>query len=102
MNFNTDGFNNRTNYIRNANDRNRLNKMGASNIDNSFAKMKVEENKPNIKTVSTSSTFIKEEVRGNKDNFILRNNNMMNANRKVNSNNHVSNAMNKNMFKKFN
>ena len=101
MNFSTDGFNNRTNYINNANDRNRLNKMGPSNIDNSFAKMKVQENKPDIKTVSIDSTFIKEEVRGNRDNFVLRNNNMMNANRRVNPNNPVSNAMNKNMFKKF-
>ncbi len=101
MNFSTDGFNNRTNYIHNANDRNRLNKMGPSNIDNSFAKMKVEENKPDIKTVNTDSTFIKEEVRGNRDNFVLRNNNMMNVNRKVNPNNPVSNAMNRNRFNKF-
>ena len=101
MNFNTDGFNNRTNYIQNSNDKNRLNKTGPSNIDNSFAKMRVEENKPDIKTVDTSLTFTKEESRGSKDNFVLRNKNMMSANRKIDPNNPVSNAMNRNMFKKF-
>ena len=44
---------------------------------------------------------IYEEVKGSKNNFVLRNNNMMNANKKVNPNNPVSNAMNRNMFKKF-
>jgi len=101
MNYSGDGFNNRSNYIHNSNDVNRLNKMGPSNIDNSFAKMKVRENTPDIQTTNTDKTILKEDARGNKDNFILRNNNMMNANTKVNPNNPVSNAMNKNMFKKF-
>ena len=101
MNFNTDGFNNRTNYINNANDMNRLNKMGPSNIDSSVAKMRSQENKPDIKTVNRDMNFNKEEVRGNRENFVLRNNSMLNANRKVNTNNPVANAMNKNMFKKF-
>ena len=76
MNFNTDGFNNRSNYIHNSNDRNRINKIGPSNIDNSFAKMKIDENKPDIKTVNTDKAILKEEVRGTKENFILRNHNM--------------------------
>jgi hypothetical protein len=101
MNFNTDGFNDRTNYIHNANDINRLKKMNSSNIDNSFAKMKMEENRPDIKTVNKDKEFSKENIRGNKDNFILRNNNMMNVNKKVNSNNPVSRAMDKNRFKNF-
>lgn len=101
MNFNTDGFNERNNYIHNSNDMNRLNKMGPSNIDSSFAQMKVLENKPNVETANTDTQIIKQEVRGSKENFILRNNNMMNANAKPLSNNPVSNAMNRNMFKKF-
>lgn len=102
MNYNTDGFNERTIYINNANDRNRLNKMGPSNIDSSFAKMKIEENRPDIKTVDTNSNVeIIEEVRGNRENFILRNNNMRNANTNPNLNNPVKNAMDRNMFKRF-
>ena len=100
MNFNTDGFNERTNFINNANDMNRLNKMVPSNIDSSFAQMKISENKPDVTTVNTDKTIIKEEARGSRDNFVLRNNRMMTANNKPNSNNPVSNAMNRNMFKK--
>ena len=99
MNFNTDGFNERTNFINNANDRNRLNKMGPSNIDSSVAKMRISENKPNIETVNTDKTILKEEARGNHENFLLRNNSMMNVNRKVNPNNPVRDALNK--IKKF-
>ena len=99
MNFNTDGFNERTNFINNANDKNRLNKMGPSNIDSSVAKMRIRENKPNIETVNTDKTILKEEARGNRENFLLRNNSMMNINRKVNPNNPVRNALNK--FNKF-
>lgn len=95
MNFNTDGFNERTNFINNANDRNRLNKMGPSNSDSSVAKMRISENKPNIETVNTDKTILKEEARGNRENFLLRNNSMMNVNRKVNPNNPVRNALNK-------
>lgn len=101
MNFNTDGFNERSNYIHNSNDMNRLNKMGSSNIDSSFAQMKINENKPDIETVNTDTVIFKEEVRGAKENFVLRNRNIMNANMKQSSNNPVSNAMNRNMFKKF-
>jgi len=101
MNYNTDGFNERRIYINNANDKNKLNKMGPSNIDNSFAKMKVAENKPDIDTVNNDKVIVPEEVRGNRENFLLRNNNMINANRNITQNNPVRDAMNKNMFKKF-
>lgn len=101
MNFNTDGFNERNNYIHNANDINRLNNMGPSNSDSSVAKMKISENKPDIKTVDTDKIIFIEEVKGNKENFVLRNHNMMNINKKINPNNPVRNAMNKNNFKRF-
>ncbi len=101
MNYNTDGFNNRHIYINNANDARRLKQNGPINSDSSVAQMRINENKPDIKTVNTDKTILKEDVRGNRENFVLRNNNMMNANRKVNPNNPVSNAMNRNMFKKF-
>ena len=92
MNFNTDGFNERSNYIHNSNDKNRLNQMGT---------MKIDENKPGVQTTKTDTVMLKEEVRGAKENFVLRNHNMMNANSKSTLNNPVSNAMNRNMFKKF-
>lgn len=100
FNFNTDGFNERTNYIHNANDMNKLKQNGTTNFDNSFAKMKVEENKSDVETTKSEVIFTKEEARGNQDNFIIRNNNMRNANIKPSANNPVSNAMNRNMFKK--
>lgn len=102
MNFNTDGFNERTNFIHNSNDKNRLSSMNSGNtLDSSFAKMKIDENKPNIQTASADVVVFKEEVRGAKENFVLRNRNIMNANTTSASNNPVSNAMNRNMFKKF-
>lgn len=101
MNFNTDGFNDRTIYIHNSNDRNRLNKTVIGNFDNSFARMRVEENRPDVKTVNLDKKIIKEEPRGSKDNFVIRNKNMMNANSRVNQNNPVANALNRNIFKKF-
>ena len=100
FNFNTDGFNERTNYIHNANDMNKLKQNGPSNFDNSFSKMKVEENKSNIETTKSEVIFVKEEASVNRDNFIVRTNNMRNVNAKPNMNNPVSNAMNRNMFKK--
>ena len=101
MNFNTDGFNERTNFINNANDKNKLSRIGPLNSDSSFAKMKVNENKPDIQTVNTEKIILKEEAKGNRENFLLRNNNMMNVNRKVNPNNPVRDALNKNKFNKF-
>ena len=99
MNYNTDGFNERVNYIWNSNDINNLNKKGPSNFDNSFAKMKIDENKPDINTVNTDKTISVERVKDNRDDFILRSNSMRNA--RLNQNNPVSNAMNKNRFKNF-
>lgn len=100
MNYKTDGFNERTSYIRNANDMNRLNEKGPSNFDNSFAQMKSEERKTIVETVDTDVAQYKEEVRGNRENFILRNNNMRNANMKPTLDNPISNALNRNLFKR--
>lgn len=101
MNYNTDGFNNRNIYINNSNDRNNIARNGPSNIDSSFAKMRINENRPDVKTVNNDKVIVTEEVRGNRENFVLRNNNMINANARVNPNNPVNNAINRNMFKKF-
>ncbi len=99
-NYSTDGFNERTNYIKNSNDINRL-KENECTFDNSFAKMRTDERKNMVETTDNTNVDNVEETRGNKDNFIVRNNNMMNANSKVNYNNPVQNALNRNMFKKF-
>ena len=99
-NFNTDGFNERTTYIRNANDQNKLSKMN-HNFDNSFAEMRVQENRPDVQTVNTDKTILAEEAKGNVNNFVLRQNNMRNVNRPINDN-PVSRAMNKNNFNIFN
>lgn len=100
MNYNTDGFNERNIYIHNSIDMNKLNQNGPSNFDNSFAKMKVEENRSDVKTVDTDVNFTYEEARGNRENFVLRNNNMRNANARPNMNNPVAQALNRNMFKR--
>lgn len=100
MNYNTDGFNERTNYIHNSNDMNRLKKEGPSNFDNSFAQMRVDERKNLVETTNQDKVIVTEEVRGNQDNFVLRNNNMRNVNVKPTANNPVSNALNRNMFKR--
>ena len=95
MNYNTDGFNERMNYIQNSNNiRNKQN-----NFDNSFAKMRSEERRNMVETTNNDQISLKEEVRGNKENFILRNNAMNNANKKPIANNPVSQAMARNMFK---
>ena len=101
MNYNTDGFNERSIYIHNSNDMNRIRENGPSNIDNSMAKMRVEENRPDVETVDTDKSIYIEETRGDRENFILRNNNINNFNRQVSQNNPVSRAMHNNMFKKF-
>ena len=93
MNYNTDGFNERMNYINNANGKNRLNKMTSNTSDSSVVKMRINENKPDIKTVNTDKIILKAEAKGNRENFVLRNNNMNNVNRNTNQNNPVSNAM---------
>lgn len=101
MNFNTDGFNDRSIYIHNSNDRNRLAKNGPSNIDNSFAQMRVEERKNMVETTNDDVKFFKEEVKGNRENFILMNNNMRNINTRGNQNNPLRNVMDRNRFKRF-
>ena len=101
MNYNTDGFNDRSIYINNANDRSRIEKNGPSNIDSSVVQMKIDENKPEVNTYEEKKSTYIEETRGEKDNFVLRNYNMRNANRSVPSNNPSMNAMNRNMFRKF-
>lgn len=100
MNYNTDGFNERTNYIHNSNDMNRLKKNGPSNFDNSFAQMRVEERRNLVETTNNDEVIIEKEVRGNKENFIIRNNNMNRVNSKPIVNNPVSAALNRNMFKR--
>lgn len=97
-NYNTDGFNERSIYIHNANDMNKL-KENNPIFDNSFAKMRTEERRNKVETTNNNAIVSNEEVRGNKDNFIVRNTNMNNSNVKVNSNNPVQNALNRNMFK---
>lgn len=98
-NYNIDGFNERSIYIHNSNDMNKL-KNNNPTFDNSFAKMRTEERRKTIETSNNDSINVTEEVRGNINNFVIRNNNMMNANRGVNPNNPVQNALNRNMFKK--
>ena len=102
MNYNTDGFNERTNYIHNSNDINKLNSNGPSNFDNSFAQMRVEERKNLVETTNQDKIEVAEEVRGSRENFLLRNNNMRQANAKPTMNNPVSNAMSRNSFKRWN
>lgn len=100
MSYNIDGFNERTNYIRNSNDINRINKNGPNSFDNSFAKMRSEERKNLVSTTNQDKTIVNYDVRGNRDNFLIRNNAMNNVNQKPIKNNPVSNALNKNMFRK--
>lgn len=100
MKFNNDGFNERTTYIRNSNDLNRLRKNGIKHLDNSFAQMRMEERRNLVETTNQDKVIVTEEVRGNKDNFLLRNNNINRLNTKPNANNPVSNALNRNMFKR--
>lgn len=96
-NYNTDGFNERSIYIHNSNDRNKLNNV---TFDNSFAKMRTEERRNEIQTTNNDASIVIEETRGNKDNFVVRNSIMNNSNVKVNPNNPIQNALNRNMFKK--
>ena len=101
MNYNTDGFNERNIYIHNSNDMDRLKQNGPSNIDSSFAKMRSEERRGLVETTNNDAVITTEEVRGNKDNFIIRNNAMNNANVKPIPNNPISQAMNRNRFNQF-
>ena len=99
MRFSTDGFNERTNYIRNSNDANKLRSKGLTNFDNSFAKMRSEERRNIVETTNQDKIFIKEDVKGNKDKFLLMNNNLRQVNSKPNVNNPLRDVINRNMFK---
>lgn len=100
MKFNTDGFNERINYINNSNDMSKLKQNGPNNIDNSFARMRVEERRNMVETTNHDSIIVPKEIRGNKENFLIMNNNINRTNAKPNINNPVSNAINRNMFKR--
>ena len=93
-----DGFNNRKIFVMNANNERFNNKSG--NFDNSLAKMNSE--RRGLVQTTNSSEPLKpiEEVRGNKENFIIRNNNMNNFGKKPNKDNYVSRALNNNNYKK--
>ena len=103
-----DAFNERSNYIHNAVDKNRLQKIGPSNIDSSFAQMNVNSHKSDVETVQNDQIDVIPEVKGDKDNFVIRNKNIMNAqsnpNPKPNEDNFVirnNNFINsQNMFRK--
>ena len=51
MNYNTDGFNERTNFIHNSNDLNKA-KKNHIQLNTSFTEMKIKENSSNVKTHS--------------------------------------------------
>lgn len=56
MNYNTDGFNERTNFIHNSNDLNKS-KVNPKRFDTSFAEMKVRENKSDVKTYNSDKNL---------------------------------------------
>lgn len=94
MKYNTDGFNERSIYIHNSLDKNKHH----SNFDNSFAQMRALEHKNDVTTVNCDKTFDYVEARGERENFVLRNNNMRNSLSKP-PDNSVSRALNRTMFK---
>lgn len=102
--YNVDGFNERTMFIKNSNNRRVLNtnkKMNnMTNFNSSFAKMKISENKPDIETAKREDQNYIDQVRGNKDNFVLQNYNL-NHFSDLKEQNSVSDALNRNRFKKF-
>lgn len=96
--YNIDGFNERTNYIHNSNDMRKLNKNKI--YDSSFAKMKIKENSPNIKTSEKEGSNYIELPKGDKDNFVIRNYNINHFNNSnKNCSNRVIDALNRNRFK---
>ena len=60
MSYNTDGFNERSNFIHNSNDMNKLQKNGPSNFDNSFAQMRMEERRNLVETVNNNKAELVE------------------------------------------
>lgn len=94
-----DGFNNRKLYVMNANN-SRFNNNKSGKFDNSLAKMNSE--RRNLVQTADSSSTLKpiEDVRGNRENFVIQNNHISNFGKKVPDNNYVSRALNNNRFKK--
>ena len=93
-----DGFNERTNYIHNSLDSSKP----FQPFDNSFAQMRSEEHKTDVQTSSndkSNSDIPVEEVRGTRDKFIIRNNNMNMANKAPSANDPVFRALRNNSFK---
>lgn len=88
-----DGFNERNNYIRNSVDANKVNSMGPTNLDSSFAQMNVNAHKNDVETVNTDKIEVVPEVQGNKENFVLRNADMMNAQENINTQMNNNNIM---------
>lgn len=92
MNYNTDGFNERSIYIHNSLDKGKKH----AKFDNSFAQMRALEHKNDVATVNSDKIFTYKEIRGNKENFILRNAKMSNSEPKGNLNPLFHNNMFKN------
>lgn len=93
---NIDGFSERRLAFLNSNDkRNQLPK-----VDNSLAQMMVKDNSADVETANHDSTTIPEEAKGNKENFVIRNYKINTANAPIKSN-PVSDALNRNRYKKF-
>lgn len=95
-NYSTDGFNERSNFIHNSNDKKRLSNMN-SNYDNSLVGMRIKENMPDVKTSSSDNVTINNYDK--MDKTILNNAKMNNLN-KPNLDNPVSRALN-NRFNNF-
>ena len=57
MNYNTDGFNERSNFIHNSNDLNKS-RMHPKKVDTSISQMKVTENKSDVKTYNEDSNIL--------------------------------------------
>ena len=62
--------------------------------------MRTDERRNLVTTTNQDQVLVTEEARGNKDNFLIRNNNMNRVNAKPNMNNPVIDALNRNMFKR--
>lgn len=89
MNYNNDGFNERSIYIHNANDNRRLNNCNKKN-DSSFAQMRVDENRNKVVTSNRDYFNLSTSTQVNKEKFVI-------MNKKINN---LNTSTNKNMFKK--
>ena len=82
MNYNTDGFNERSFYVHSSNDANKLKEKEPVSYDNSLPTFKMNENKPDIKTSSNEKTIGNQDL--NVNNSLLHSmgiNNIRNNNR---------------------